>query len=1394
MASTRRKRDWFKRLVSNSTKPEIRSGATQHAQNPLSRNDPPEDDKAGYKLLSPLSQSNNTVSAADEGYPPSDEVAANDPKPDPQSQVSSTPEQGSIQPDSPDLWKAALMNLPSDERTLFAEYRTTKTADINAIIAKIVQDVEVKKNSAIERKWTFKIGSSTYNVREEAEKMLAWLERFKQVGDIAVNADPVHAGLPWALFRLLLQAAVSDQEQLGALILGLERISYFLHRCRIYKDIYLGNPDVEMNDIRTILRRFLVSMYTRILQFLSKAVDLASLNTPRRALKAFWRPDDILSFGKDCDVMEDRIQGAIMDFERLLNHKRHTEVAHQLSQSNSQAKGVIDVKNLMIDVLSRSEAVEVIWQTQSGERAGKILTWVSTIANEDQHAVAKASRVKGTGDWIFERKVYKTWSLSEPSMVLWLHGIPGAGKTKLMSRVVDEFLSTSSQDARLAYFYCSQSEESRRKAITVFGSFLKQLGCSDEGKLHKKIVEVYNSREKSGFTSNSLSMDEILSILEHVAHPSGKTTLLLDALDECYFDERAVIIRSCNQLIGKVPGMKILISSRRNDDIRRQLIRKANLGIAAGDNNDDIAMFIKETIKTDEERRRELGLNTIPRDLIFQIVTEITEKGGDMFQWAALQIAQLLQLERTSDIRSNLGRLPVGLKETYNDIIHAVRSQAGSKPVIAMRTFSWLWAVSTTLDIETLLAAVCQDPDDSHVYPVDIDKDYVLGSCQNLITTNSTAHIKEHWAFSHLSVREYFENTGEDSFNRQHCLEMVFSVSINVVLSLCNGPVTPTCQRLYQFAAETWCEQVQALAEYVNSDEKTLARLSQFLGSPVTPSVAWTAWFERARELKVPMFDCKPAFYGCVLGLSSLVQTWIAEQKLDVNEMDGEGIPILCYAIIWNRTAIVDMLLEHGADVNLEGRPLWAALMLAQNRGSFVVLELLLNSGADFKLTHRKSFSIRQDFREYKPFPIAETHNIVEAALALNWETHVSYSVKQAVALLLAYGADCNALLPEYGLHRNLLGRVLFGPVSCERKTRVDLLWSCGAEYEEAWAGDPTTTALIQAVRMKDEFVVEFLIQRGVDINASRDSALYPNALLAAMMPSTENNSRIVQLLLHHGARADAGVTLADAVVLMCPHGKLEYIKIILKMDTATDINIPTKQFKPVTSPLLAAVKWRRWTLIRLLLERGANVNQTVPGSQSGTALLDAVCYNDLRMTAFLVDHGARLSLSEKGFPSPLADAIKRKKFFLYLLLVDHNIREDFPDAIGVNTALEALFRHMQGLPVLEAKEPAVLDMYHQGVDREDIDSVLHWLLHVCNLNHDIDRRLEHFFRIPGPSGQPIHDSISSVAFGSSSDDRLLPPLIPTFPKRIRNPGGLWGKLDPAVEFFQENEGFERYD
>ena len=42
-------------------------------------------------------------------------------------------------------------------------------------------------------------------IRDVFDKIVRWIDVFKQVGDIAVQYDPAHAALPWAAIRLVLQ-------------------------------------------------------------------------------------------------------------------------------------------------------------------------------------------------------------------------------------------------------------------------------------------------------------------------------------------------------------------------------------------------------------------------------------------------------------------------------------------------------------------------------------------------------------------------------------------------------------------------------------------------------------------------------------------------------------------------------------------------------------------------------------------------------------------------------------------------------------------------------------------------------------------------------------------------------------------------------------------------------------------------------------------------------------------------------------------------------------------------------------------------------------------------------------------------------------------------------------
>jgi len=104
-----------------------------------------------------------------------------------------------------ELLDRALQLLPQQERATIKKNILPTTDDINSALQKAFNATQEKQNLCQNKRWTFTFGEHTVRLAQEADKILLWLDRFKSVGDIAVNADSIHAGLPWAGIRLLLE-------------------------------------------------------------------------------------------------------------------------------------------------------------------------------------------------------------------------------------------------------------------------------------------------------------------------------------------------------------------------------------------------------------------------------------------------------------------------------------------------------------------------------------------------------------------------------------------------------------------------------------------------------------------------------------------------------------------------------------------------------------------------------------------------------------------------------------------------------------------------------------------------------------------------------------------------------------------------------------------------------------------------------------------------------------------------------------------------------------------------------------------------------------------------------------------------------------------------------------
>lgn len=113
---------------------------------------------------------------------------------------------------------------------------------------------------------------------------------------------------------------------------------------------------------------------------------------------------------------------------------------------------------------------------------------------------------------------------------------------------------------------------------------------------------MYNQKQKTAFASGRLKLEECQAVLAELFQIYPQTTLVVDALDECNQTTRLDFMSILDKLIAESPKpVKMLVSSRRDTDIKRHFENGPNLEIRAINNQDDIEMFVNHEIAASEK-------------------------------------------------------------------------------------------------------------------------------------------------------------------------------------------------------------------------------------------------------------------------------------------------------------------------------------------------------------------------------------------------------------------------------------------------------------------------------------------------------------------------------------------------------------------------------------------------------------------------------------------------------------------------------------------------------------------------------------------------------------------------------------------------------------------------
>ncbi|GKT83832.1 ankyrin repeat protein [Colletotrichum tofieldiae] len=479
---------------------------------------------------------------------------------------------------SDDLWVAAISTLGDDLRSEIDFTQGSKHASVDELLAATTK----ARDGLDARSWSFTRNGKKVIVRDVLTKVAKWVHHFKEVGDIAVQYDPGHAALPWAGVRFLLNVAVGDLDTYSNLLERTADIAEFICRNALIESLLKSASSAAAEE----LRRAMVKLYASILTYLAKARSYYSNNTAARVIKhgVLASTDLDSTFTAITEAQNDVTQcSAIFGLEAQL------ELRGELKQM---------LKNFDAPVQRWNEALAALADQLDVKRRVEILSWISTEPYQQHHQQTYSEVMEGTGGWLLQDPTFLQWKNESASSILWLHGIPGSGKSKLTSK------------------HCTA-------ALYPCGG----------GPLLEDAVRVYRKREENAFASGPLNLEEskdlILQLLGR--YKDATMTIVIDALDECSETSRSRLLELLQGLLKtSLCLLKIFVSSRDDQDIVYKLDGYPNLHLSSDRNSGDINLFVQtETahlISTGELLRS----STRKEELRSKIVDELSSNAHGM--------------------------------------------------------------------------------------------------------------------------------------------------------------------------------------------------------------------------------------------------------------------------------------------------------------------------------------------------------------------------------------------------------------------------------------------------------------------------------------------------------------------------------------------------------------------------------------------------------------------------------------------------------------------------------------------------------------------------------------------------------------------------------------------
>ncbi|KAK0716323.1 hypothetical protein B0H67DRAFT_515985, partial [Lasiosphaeris hirsuta] len=636
----------------------------------------------------------------------------------------------------------------------------------------------------------------------------------------------------------------------------------------------------------------------------------------------------------------------------------------------------------------------------------EILNWIITTDYGPQQSDYLNLRQPGTGQWLLESKEFNTWVTSK-DQTLFCPGIPGAGKTILMSMVVDHLMTKFQAESSIgiAYIYCNFKRQEEQTAVNLLASVLKQLAQSQDS-LASSVKELY---DKHKINRTRPSVDELAKVLYSVVTMYSRVYIIVDALDECQ------TVGGCQEIfLTEMLNLQanLLVTSRPIQHIEAKFQGTLSLEIRATD--EDVHTYLTSHLaRLPSFVRDDSGLQKKIQDKIVQAT-------DGMFLLAPLHIEALAQEPTVGHIELALEKLPQGADEIYDQAMARIQGQRSGSRELALKVLSFVVHAKRVLSSTELRHAVAVEAgqpklDDKFIPSLDI----ISSICGGLITTDSQSDIVR---LVHYTTQEYFDNSKHSLFPEAEADIAAICTTYLSFGVFKNG----FCQTehefeerlrlnpLYDYAAQNWGHHAR-VASQLPQQVMTLIKCQAMVDAASQALLAERAYFRQVPRQVTGLHLV--AFFGVQMAIKILAQDPKNLDRRDIEAKDEYGRTPLCYAAEQGHEAVVKLLLDKGADTEAKGRDDRTPLCYAAGEGHEAVVKLLLDKGADTEAKGRNGqtplcYAAEQGHKAVVKLLLDKGAD-TEAKVGYESQTPLSYAARRGheavVKLLLDKGADTEA-------------------------------------------------------------------------------------------------------------------------------------------------------------------------------------------------------------------------------------------------------------------------------------------------------------------------------------------------------------------------------------------------